>query len=504
MQRLVLGIDSSTTACKAIAWDAAGRPVAEGRAPIPLDNPGPGAYEQDPERLWTALVDAGRAATRALGPDAAGIEALCLTHQRETFVLADDQGAPLAPALVWMDARCAGDVDRAVRDLGATFLHETTGKFPCTTPSFYKLLGLLRRRPELRTLRPWFLDVHGFLARRLVGQFVTSLASADPLGVLAMERRSYSRQLLAYAGIDPARTARLVEPGQRAGGLTDEAASALGLPPGLPLIAGAGDGQAAALGAGVSDDLLSLNMGTAVVCGRVAGDYRVDRGYRTLFGANPGTYFLEGDLKAGTFLVNWLVETLLGEPEGSREARIQRLDREAAALGPGARGLVLLPYWNGVMNPYWDDRATGALVGLRGDHGPAHVFRAALEGLAMEVRLHLEALEQAGAVRALVVMGGGARSALFCQIMADATGKVVARSGSAEATCLGAAMLAAAAVGMHPTLEEATAAMSRVGERFAPGAAAPRYEELYREVYRPLYPALAPVLGALARFQEGA
>jgi sugar (pentulose or hexulose) kinase len=502
MPRLVLGIDSSTTACKAIAWDPSGHAVAEGRAPIPLDNPGPGAYEQDPEQIWNALLEATRAVTRALASDASCIEAVSIAHQRETFFLTDDQGTPLAPALVWMDTRCVEDVARAERDLGASFLLETTGKYPCTTPSFYKLLGLLRRRPELRERRPWFLDVHGFLTQHLTGSLVTSLASADPLGVVSLRERTYSEPLLRYAGIAPERMARLVEPGHLVGALTAEVTKALGLPAGVPLVAGAGDGQAAGLGAGVRGERAYLNLGTALVCGRLSTTYRVDRGYRTLFGASPGAYFLEGDLKAGTFLVNWLTNTLLGAPEEERERRIQELDQEAASLEPGAGGLVLLPYWNGVMNPYWDDQATGAVIGLRGDHGAVHLFRATMEGLAMEVRLHLKGLEQAGPVGELVVMGGGARSDLFCQIVADVTGRRVVRSGSPEATCLGAGMLAATAAGWFPTVEEATAAMARDGETFRPGKAQERYEALYREVYRPLYPVLAPVLAALARWRE--
>jgi xylulokinase len=322
--------------------------------------------------------------------------------------------------------------------------------------------------------------------------------------VVSLPERAYSELLLRHAGISLDRVARLVEPGQPVGALSAEVTGALGLPAGTPLIAGAGDGQAAGLGAGVRGERAYLNLGTALVCGRLSAAYRVDRGYRTLFGASPGTYFLEGDLKAGTFLVNWLTGTLLGAPEGEQERRIRELDREAAALGPGAGGLVLLPYWNGVMNPYWDDQATGAVIGLRGDHGAAHLLRATMEGLAMEARLHLEGLEQAGPVRELVVMGGGARSDLFCQVVADVTGRCVIRSGSPEATCLGAAMLAATAAGWFPTVEEATAAMTRDGEVFPPGEAQGRYEALYREVYRPLYPALTPALAALARWREGA
>lgn len=500
--KLVLGVDSSTTGCKVIAWNAEGEPVAEGRAAIPLLTPEPGAYEQDGEDIWLALLDAGRRAVQDLGPRADLVESIAITHQRETCLLTDAHGTPLAPALVWMDARCTLDVANAARDLGIDFLHMTTGKVPCTTPSFYKMLGLLRRRPELRELRPYFLDVHGFLARRLVGDFVTSLASADPTGMVAMQQRAYSPELLGYLGVTEAQMARLVEPGQVIGGLRPDVAAALGLRAGLPVVAGAGDGQAAGLGAGVSGSSAYLNLGTAVVCGRLSSRYLIDRGYRTLYGAAPGTFFLEGDLKAGTFLVNWLVGTLLGASPDEQAARIQRLDADAARLPPGSDGLLLLPYWCGVMNPHWDDDATGAILGLRGEHGPAHLFRAIIEGLALETRLHLEKLEQAGAIDELVVMGGGARSDLFCQVVADVTARRVVRSASGEATCLGAGILAATAAKLYPSLDDATRAMTRRSDVFSPGPAGAFYDELYRQAYRPLYPALSATLATLARLRS--
>ncbi len=494
--RRVLGVDSSTSGCKAIVWGESGEVVAEGRASVGLETPGPGAFEQDGEALWAALVEAVRGAVAGLA--GAGVEAVCVTHQRETFVVCDEAGRPLAPAVTWMDGRGADEVTRAAADLGVEFLHTVTGKVPCLTPSFYKLLALWGRRPELREGRPRVADVHAFLARRLVGEWVTSLASADPTGLVDLGRRAYSEPIVARAGLSLAQLPRLVEPGEVIGGLTREAASVLGLPAGLPVVAGAGDGQAAGLGAGVSGASAYLNLGTAIVCGRRSDEAVIHRNFRTLIGAAPGSYFLEGDLKSGTFLVGWLTGRLMGASGAAQGDLLARIEREAASLGPGAGG-VLLPYWAGVMNPYWDDLASGAIVGLRGEHGPGHVFRALLEGLACESRLHVEGLEAAGPIDELVVMGGGAQSDLFCQIVADVTGRRVVRCATNEASCLGAGVLAAVAAGVFADCDEATRAMTHRGEVFTPGAARERHDALYREVYLPLYPALAPAMAALAR-----
>jgi sugar (pentulose or hexulose) kinase len=484
MADLVVGIDCSTTACKAIAWDAEGTAVAEGRGAIALDNPTPDAWQQDAEGWWRALGEACRQLATHI--DARRVAAACVTNQRETFVVTDDAGRPLHPALVWMDHRCHAQVERAVQSLGEEHLHRLSGKPPCTTPSLYKLMFLLEEQPALAAAR--VLDVHAFVAWRLTGRFATSLAAADPTGLVDMEARAWSRELAALAGIDVAQLPALVAPGDRLGVLTAGAAAHTALPAGVPLVAGAGDGQCAGLGAGiVAGGRAYLNLGTAIVSGVLSSDYRCDRAFRTLYGAAPGTFFLETDLHGGTFVVSWLFEKLLGRPLGDLEA----LAAEAARLPPGADGLVLLPYWGGVMNPYWDDAASGAVIGWRGSHGPAHLYRAILEGIALEQRLHLEGVEEAvGRVDELVVMGGGSKSDLWCQILADVLERPIVRAGSSEATALGAGILAAVHGGLHPDVEAAARAMTRLGQRFEPGPARPFYQRLYDEVYRGLYLAL--------------
>ncbi len=505
---LVLGIDCSTTACKVLAVDRQGRTVAEGRAAIALENPAPDAWQQDAESWWQSLLEALCQVSEALGPRAAAIVAASIAHQRETFVLTDDAGAPLCPALVWMDARSGPQVAEAIAELGAEQLHRISGKPACTTPSLYKAMFLLQERPELAAGRPRLLDVHGFLVARLCGRFATSLASADPTGLVDMQARGWSSELMALCELEPEQLPELVAPGREIGRLLPEVARSCGLPPELPIIAGAGDGQAAGLGAGVlAPGRAYLNLGTAVVSGVLAREYRTDRAFRTLYGAVDGTFFLESDLQGGTFTVSWLVHRWLRsrhpEPRPSFAEVLAELEREAAELAPGAEGLVLVPYWNGVMDPYWDHDARGVVVGWSGAHGPAHLYRAILEGIAFEQRLHTEGLERAaGPIAELVALGGGSQSELWCQILADVLEKPIVRASSAEATALGAAMLAAVGVGLYPGLDEAAAAMTSTGARYVPGADQPRYQALYDEVYRHLYPALAEPLGRLATLRK--
>lgn len=502
---LVLGIDSSTTATKAIAWDPHGTAVAEGRSAFELSNPDVNAWEQDAESWWSAARLAIAECVRGLGPRAREIAALSIAHQRETFVLTDDDGKPLCPAIVWMDSRGGDQVTRAVERFGASRLHELSGKPPCITPSVYKLMALFGRRPDLAKARPRVLDVHAFLAWRLTGRCATSLASADPLGLVDMQARSWSDELLALADLAKAQLPELVEPGAELGHLDAQIAATIGLRAGLPVIAGAGDGQAAGLGAGISGPGRAyLNLGTAIVSGLLSNDYRINNAFRTLYAASPGTFFLETDLKGGTFILNWLAERLLGARD-TGEA-LGKLEAEATGLRAGSDGLMLVPYWNGVMNPYWDDDATGIMVGLTGRHGAAHVYRGVLEGIAFEQRLHTRAVETAleSPVEELIVMGGGSRSELWCQIISDVLETRVLRARTAEATALGAGILAAVGAGLHADLETATRHMTGTAERFSPGPNSARYGELYREVYEKLYPSLRGPLERLSELTRGA
>ncbi len=501
---LYVGFDSSTTACKAIAFDHHGTAVAEGRAVIALDNPSPDAWEQDGGRWWEALGEASRAMMAALGRRADEVRAVCIANQRETVVVADAAGEPKAPALVWMDGRGGEQVEAAKAKLGESYLHKVSGKPPCTTPSLYKLLALFAREPALRDGDFRILDVHGFLSWKLTGCCATSLAAADPMGMVDMQARDWSEEILSLLDLERKHLPSLVEPGAVLGTLTEEAAKHTALAEGLPLIAGAGDGQCAGLGAGITGGARAyLNLGTAIVCGVLSTSYRCEMAFRTLYGAAPGSYFLETDLQGGTFSLTWLLGRLLGCGEDEAEGRRASLEREALALPAGSDGLLFVPYLNGVMNPHWDDDATALLFGLRGSHGPAHVYRAVLEGIALEQRSHLEGLETAvGRLEELVLLGGGAKSDLWCQIMADVTGRRVVRAGTVEATALGAAMLAAVACGPHQDVSAAARSMTRLGARFEPGGHAPRYATLYETVYRGLYQDVAGRMAALAAFRR--
>ncbi len=499
MHDLVIGIDSSTTATKAIVWDRNGGVASEGRQAVLLATPRPGWAEQNPEDWWTACAGAVRQALAGVAPDR--IAAVAVANQRETMVPVDEKGRPLRPAILWLDERCRDQLARIERLFGASRIHRLTGKPVDVTPTVYRILWLQEHERDVAKRAARYLDVHAFLVQRLTGHCCTSLASADPMGLVDMEHGLWAADLLEAIGLGEAHLPALAPPGVIIGVVTAAAAEATGLPKGTPVVAGGGYGQCAALGAGVTQPGRAyLNLGTALVSGLCADRYAADPAFRTLYGCINGTFIYETVVRSGTYLVSWFVKHILAL-DGDRKAPPEDLlEAMAAAVPPGANGLMVVPYWLGSMMPHWDASARGVTLGWSPVHGRAHFYRAILEGLLFEQHAQMEAVEAASGLRVQehVLTGGGSRSIVWSQMAADIIGCPAVRCRTFEATSLGAAILAAAGAGLYPDVCSAVAAMSTPGERLEPHPErARRYAVLYR-VYRDVFPTMRPLVDHLS------
>ncbi|MBX6320915.1 MAG: FGGY-family carbohydrate kinase [Rhodospirillaceae bacterium] len=498
---VVIGLDSSTQSVKAIAWDRQGRAVGEGRAPLGLANPRPGWYEQDPEEWWGAAVGALRGLLDQV--EARRIAGLAIANQRETVAFLDAAGRPVRPAITWIDERSRAVLSTVSRDLGAEWLHRTTGKPVDVTPVLYSLAWLKTFEPEAFARTARFLDVQGYLVGRLSGSPRTSWTSADPWALFDIEARTWSRPILDYLGLDETRLAEAHRPGTRLGVVSGEAAAAIGLPQGLPIFAAGGDGQSSGLGTGTTaPGQAYMNLGTALVSGVWSAHPAVSRYWRTMISATGEGYILEAVQRTGAFLVNWLADTFAGGK--GDPAVFDRLEVAARDLPIGADGLLVLPYWSGCMNPHWDPDARGCLIGLTPAHGLGHVYRAVLEGLTLETLRAHEAMAEAGVpVERIVVIGGGAKSRLWTQMVADASGREVAVQDTVEATALGAGMTAAFGAGWYGSIREAAEGMGGARCVVRPEAGrVERYRELM-DIQGRLYSANAEIFAALARRAAG-
>ena len=327
---LVLAVDCSTTASKAVVFDGRGREVASASTPLTLSQPRPGHHEQDAEQWWEATLSSLASAVARLD-DPARVRAICVTHQRESFVCLDAAGRPTGPAILWLDGRASAEI----LEIGTERVLALSGKPPDTTPAIYKLAWLSRHEPERLIGADRVSEVHGLLAERLTGRWATSLASADSLGLLDLKAGEWSGELLAIAGVRRDQLPELVAPGDVLGPLRPDVARSVGLPGPVPLVTGIGDGQAAGLGAGAVDPGSAyLNLGTSMVLGTPASGYVTGRAFRTLAGA-PG-FVLETVLNAAAYLTDWFRREF-GDPalDGAPDAD---LDAAAASLPRGPTG----------------------------------------------------------------------------------------------------------------------------------------------------------------------
>ncbi len=501
-KNLVVGIDSSTTATKAVAWTRDGVMIAEGRAAIPLANPAENHYEQDPLDWWRSTVEALRQLTQQA--PAGRIAAIAISNQRETFVPLDEAGHAVRPAIVWLDQRCRGDVPWLAGRVGETRIHQITGKPVDTAPVAYRLAWMLHYDADHFHATAMFADVHAYLTWRLTGLFRTSWASADPLGLFDLEAKAWSSPILQELGVSTDQLPQAHAPGSILGEITASAAAQTGLAEGTPVVAGGGDGQAAGLGVNaLSPGRAYLNLGTAVVGGVYSAKYNVDSAWRTMGSCSGEGYYYETSLRTGTFLVDWFARNIRGvDPESDRSI-YKRLEAEASAVPPGSHGLLLVPYWGAVMTPYWDPQARGAIVGFTSAHTRLDMYRALLEGVALEQTLVTAMIEErAGvAVREFIAIGGGAASDLWLRIVADTSGKVVRRSQTVEASSLGAAVCAAVGANLYSSMSQAAEAMS--GAICWEAVPDPANTAVYRELmesYRELYPRLRESFRRLSRF----
>ncbi|MFT0847349.1 FGGY family carbohydrate kinase [Actinomycetaceae bacterium L2_0104] len=488
---LVVAIDSSTSASKAVIVDVHGRVLASGKAEIDLLTPAMNQYEQDPTQWWTSTRDAIAQACAALEPaERERVAAMCITHQRESFALVDDAGRALRPAILWLDSRAGEEI----KEFGSAHIHELSGKPADTTPAIYKMTWLSRHEPEVLAAAAKVVDVHAYLAKQLVGRWVSAMGSADTLNLMDIANQDYSDELLEIAGVRRDQMAELAGAAEIIGEIDPGLLAEWGLPETTVLVAGVGDGQAAGLGTdAIATDVAYVNVGTSIVAGVHSFEYQYSPAYRTLLGGIPGSYVLEIVQNSGSVLGNWFRRelgdpALAGRPDPELEAA-------AAQIEPGAQGLLTVPYWNAVQSPHWDPFAKGVILGFGSAHTRAHVYRSILEGMAMELRENLERVQQSTGreLTELRCTGGGSRSKLWRQIIADATGLPMVVSGVEEVSAQGAAMMAMAAVGAYPDVQAAADNMSSFVERTEPNMDAYRRYGEWAEIQKDIYPAVADI-----------
>jgi xylulokinase len=496
----VVGVDVGSQGTCAQALEPDGTLVATSYAPHALRYPHAGWAEQDPAEWTAALVRTlSEIRTATAGRE---IVALSFGSQLDGVVAAGRDGTPLRPALIWCDRRAGDEVEAAARRIDPERLRALTG---CNLDPGHvapKIAWLARHEPEVHRDAATFAPPGSWMAWRVTGTLAVDPSNASSTGVLDPRTREWSAEACAAFDIDPARLPPVLRPDAPLGPILEWLREATGLEAGTLVVLGAGDEMAATLGAGVVEPGVVCDvMGTAEpVCAVVAAPAHDPTGLVELHPhADPETWLLEnpGWLSGGAY--RWFRDELGGE-EAARAAEsgadvYELLNALAEHVPPGAGGVTWIPALAGAMAPEWNARARAGWFGLTASHGRAHLARALLEGNALALRDVIEAIAGAGhAPSEVVCVGGGAKGRLLCEMRAHVTGLPVSRPDDVETTARGAAMLAAAGAGLHPTVAAAGRAMAgRRGAHIQPDPELRAvYDELHR-LHRRLYDALRPL-----------
>ena len=500
---LVIGLDSSTQSTKAIAWNRAGQIVAQGRADIAMSNPAQDHFEQNPQHWWSSCVQAISDCVAQIAPQR--IQALAISNQRETLGFIGENGDSTYPAIVWLDERARSQVAAFADKFGKENIHRITGRPPDLTPCLYRFLWMKENEPQIYARTQCFVDVQAYLVQRLCdGPYRTGWISADPMGLFDLTERKWSAELLHELSLDESRLPETFPPGAQLGEITTAAAKVTGLPAGMPIFAAGGDGQCAGLGTNCTiADRAYINLGTAVVSGIWSPDYQYNSAWRTELAAQGEGYIYENCLRSGAFLVDWFVDQFVAHGKADAEV-FKQLEAAALDIPIGSDGLLVQPYFSGVMDPHWDTSARGVLLGLSGSHTPAHVYRAIIESITLDQVMRTQDMELAAAqqISHFVAIGGGANSPMWCQMLADASAKPVHVSSTIEASALGAGMIAAFGAGWFSSITEAAQQMAGETTAVLPDDSKQVAYHGLLAIYRDLYHATSDLNHRMVAFAD--
>lgn len=497
---LLLGIDVGTQSLRAALFTSTGQALAIASSPLQTTFPRPTWAEQNPDDWWAALCQAVPACLAQAGVSAEQIAAIAVDATSCTVLAVDADGVPLRPALLWMDTRAHQQALRVTAS-GAPVLR-FAGRTVSPEFGIPKALWLRENEPAVYERAAVICECLDWLNFRLTGRWVACRNNATCKWSYIEEEGGWPTDLLARLDATdlaerwPGGGAQPLYPGTAIGPLTAVAATALGLRAGTLVVQGAIDAHAAAIGMNtLNAGQLGIILGTST-CHMAMSDNGV-------FGTGswgpypdspmPGLWTLEGGQTSTGSIVRW-VEQIAGGGRGLSE-----LEALAAAVGPGAGGLLALDYWQGNRSPRQDPLASGVFAGLTLSHNAGHLLRAVYEATTFGTRHILEDMVAHGFRPCeLVISGGGTQSRLWLQLHADICNLPVVLTSEPEAAALGAVICAAVGAGAFPDLRSAAAAMVQQRERIAPDPAArEQYDERYRH-YLATYEVLLPVMHALA------
>ncbi len=501
----ILAIDNGTQSVRALLFDLHGNLVDKSQVAIDsYQSPQPGWVENDPEAFWQALCQACQHLWANTSVPKSAVAGVVITTQRATTIALDKVGQPLRPAIIWLDQRRTEHTTKLKWWWEAAFkligMRDTVNHFQKEAEANW----IAHHQPDIWAKTDKYLLLSGYLNYRFTGRFVDSVASQ--VGYIPFD---YKKGCWAAASdwkwqampIKPSMLPELVPAGTIIGKVNAQVALDTGIPEGMPVIAGAADKACEVIGAGcLTPEIACLSYGTTATVNTTTPKYLEATPFIPPYqAAVPNHYNTEIQITRGFWMVSWFKEQFgLHERQVALERGVAPetlFDELVNAVPPGAQGLMLQPFWNpGIKVP--GPEARGAIIGFNEVHKRAHLYRAILEGLAYALREAKERIEKRGGAKItrVRVSGGGSQSDAAMQITANIFNLPCERPHLYETSGLGAAVLAAVSLKMHPDFATAIAKMTRIGQVFQPEPVhAQTYEQLYRRVYCRMYQRLQPL-----------
>jgi xylulokinase len=494
MTAKLLGIDIGTGGTRAVLMDAQGRVLTSATAEhAAMSSPKIGWAEQAPQDWWRAACLAIRECLAKTNTAAWDVTAIGLTGQMHGLVLLDDGGEILRPSIIWCDQRTGEQCREITEKVGARRLIELTANPALTGFTLPKIWWVQQNEPEIWARARSILLPKDYVRFRLTGAHAIDVADASGTLLLDVIHRRWSAPMMEVSRLDEAMLPRVFESQEITGYVSEEGARATGLRAGIPVVAGAGDQAAGAVGMGiVQPGAVSATIGTSGVVFAATGKPVIEPQGRihTFCHAIPNRWHVMGVTQGAGLSLRWFRDQFGAGADDGRDP-YERLMEEAATAPAGADGLLWTPYLMGERTPHLDPHARGALVGITAQHTRAHVIRAILEGVAFSLRDTLKIFAELGVpAESIRLGGGGARGGLWQKIQADIYGMPVDLIAADEGAAYGAGLLAGVGAGVWPSVEKACEIAVRLAKTVQPEQENISLMNRQYAEYRKLYPAL--------------
>lgn len=510
----VAGLDIGTTGVKGMIADTEGNVIGLAYREYPCAYPYPGWVEQDVEHMWGRICEVCREMIVAANVEPAAIKSMGISSQRGTFIPVDKSIRPLMNSIVWSDGRADAEVKWVDKQVGADAYHMITGVPISSMWSYPKIKWYLDKKKDLLDKTYRILNGQEYFLHKLgAEQLSTDPASITLNGMMDIGRLDWSADLCQKIGLPMHMLPEMGTPARGVGSVSKKASEETGLAAGMPIAIGAGDQQCAAIGAGiVKEGMAEITIGTAMVMVAHIDSRKPDPERTVLIGGSgiPNKWDMEGLTFTAGAALRWWRDTYGGEEQRAAQALgldvYDLITLEASKSPPGSRGFMFYPFFQGQVTPSYHDAARGGSLGLSFIHDRKDMARAILEGVALETKMVVGAMERVlgRPFDVLRLSGGGSKSALWNQIQADIYGRTVERLRVSECTTLGAVILGAAGCGVFASVEEGVSRMVHPLDKIEPDQRTQRLYAEELEVYTHAFTVLKDngVYERIAAFQK--